>query len=166
MVKVIIGDPYKFAILFDRVKTWNVSLSDNNGFLGLCIDGQLFPDTVINTIMPVSLFELKESLKSVPVNEKIYNLESKNAFKLLYKLVYPSDDDSNDYRYELATSDLTDNDNLVFAVGGKEKVKLVAAKLEYDYEESCHIFDESAVREVILDKNEVDQIIKQIDEFI
>lgn len=30
---MLIGDPYKFAVLFDRVKKWNPSLTDNNGFL-------------------------------------------------------------------------------------------------------------------------------------
>ncbi len=163
---MIIGDPYKFAILFDRVKNWNVSLSDNNGFFGVCIDGQMFPNMVINAIIPVSLFEIKNSLSCVPVNEEIYNLETSKAFKALYNLVYPDGDDYNDYRYELATSDLTDNNSLIFAVGGKEKLKIFAAELEYDIEESYHIFDESAVQEVILDKNEVNQIIREIEKAI
>lgn len=154
---MVIGDPYKFSILFDRVKSWNVSLNDNNGFFGVSIDGKIFPDTAINAIIPVSLFELKNSLSSIPVNEKIYNLGTNDAFKALYNFVYSQNDYYNDYRYELATSDLTDNNNLVFAVGGKEKVKIFAAELEYDIEKSCHIFDESALREVILDKSEVSQ---------
>ena len=84
----------------------------------------------------------------------------------MYNLVYPKNDDYNDYRYELATADLTDNNNLIFAVCGKEKVKIFAAKLEYDIEESCHIFNESALREVILDKSEVNQIIREIEKTI
>lgn len=39
---MLIGDPYKFAVLFDRVKKWNPSLTDNNGFFALCIDGNYF----------------------------------------------------------------------------------------------------------------------------
>lgn len=163
---MVIGDPYKFSILFDRVKSWNVSLNDNNGFFGVSIDGKMFPDMVINAIIPVSLFELKNSLSGIPVNEEIYNLETNDAFKALYNLVYPKNDDYNDYRYELATADLTDNNNLIFAVCGKEKVKIFAAKLEYDIEESCHIFNESALREVILDKSEVNQIIREIEKTI
>lgn len=163
---MVIGDPYKFSILFDRVKSWNVSLNDNNGFLGVSIDGKMFPDMVINAIIPVSLLEIKNSLSSIPLNEKIYNLGTNDAFKALYNLVYPPNDDYNDYRYELATSDLTDNNNLVFAVAGKEKVKIFAAELKYDIEESCHIFDESALRTVVLDKSEVSQIIKEIEKII
>ena len=69
---MVIGDPYKFSILFDRVKSWNVSLNDNNGFFGVSIDGKMFPDMVINAIIPVSLFELKNSLSGIPVNEEIW----------------------------------------------------------------------------------------------
>lgn len=163
---MVIGDPYKFSILFDRVKSWNASLNDNNGFFGLSIYGKMFPDTVINAIIPVSLFELKNSLSNIPVNEEIYNLSSNDAFKALYNLVYPQNYDYNDYRYELATADLTDNNNLVFAVGGKEKIRIFAAKLEYDVEESYHIFDESALLEVILDKSEVNKIIREIEKTI
>lgn len=163
---MIIGDPYKFSILFDRVKIWNATLNDNNGFFAFSINGKIFPDTAINAIIPVSLLELKNSLSNIPVNEEIYNLGKNDAFKALYNIVYPPNDDYNDYRYELATSDLTDNDILVFAVGGKEKVKIFAAKLEYDIEESRHIFDESALWEVVLDKSEVDQIIKEVEKII
>lgn len=133
---MVIGDPYKFSILFDRVKSWNASLNDNNGFFGLSIYGKMFPDTVINAIIPVSLFELKNSLSNIPVNEEIYNLSSNDAFKALYNLVYPQNYDYNDYRYELATADLT------------------------------HIFDESALLEVILDKSEVNKIIREIEKTI
>ena len=89
-------------------------------------------------------------------------------FKSLYKLVFPDVDnnDDNDYRYLLATSDLTDIDNLVFAVEGKGMVRILAAKLEYDVAESTHIFDKSAITEVILDKNEVNQIIREIEKAI
>jgi len=40
---MIIGDPYKFTIIFDRVTAWNSSLSDNNGYFSFCIDRKVFP---------------------------------------------------------------------------------------------------------------------------
>lgn len=163
---MVIGDPYKFSVLFDRVKSWNVSINDDNGFFGVSIDGKIFPDMVINAIIPVSLLEIKNSLNSIPINEDIYNLGTSDAFKALYNLVYPQSDDYNDYRYELATADLTDHNNLVFAVAGKEKVKIFAAELKYDIKKSCHIFDESALQTAVLDKSEVSQIIKEIEEII
>lgn len=162
---MLIGDPYKFAVLFDRVADWNNSKEDNNGFFALCIDGKLFPDVVINAVVSVSIYDVKESLIGIPVNEMIYDMGTENAFKALYKLVFPDvdNDDDNDYRYLLATSDLTDIDNVVFAVEGKGKIKILAAKLEYDVAESTHIFDKSAITEVVLDKTEVNQIIRTLE---
>ncbi len=167
---MIIGDPYKFAVLFDRVKYWNASLADNNGLFALCIDGKLFPDVVINAVVSVSTYDVKESLSGIPVNEMIYDMDTENSFMALYELVYPDydneDDRDNDYRYLLATPDLTDLNYLVFAVEGRGKIKILAAKLEYNFEEERDIFDNSTITEVILDKNEVNQIIIEIEKAI
>ena len=43
---MVIGDPYKFSIIFDRVDKWNMSINDNNGYLNLSIDSEIFPKTV------------------------------------------------------------------------------------------------------------------------
>ena len=64
---MIIGDPYKFAVLFDRIADWNDSLTDNNGLFALCIDGKLFPNKVINAIISVSVVDIKESLSLIHI---------------------------------------------------------------------------------------------------
>lgn len=159
---MIIGDQYKFAILFERIAPWNISLTDCNGVFALCIDGKLFPDEIINSVVEVSVNDIKKSLMNIPVDEIIFNMDTENAFTALYKLVYSDCD--NDYRYELANSYLTDIDNLVFAVAGKEKIKILAAKGEYNCEESTHIFDTSEITEVILEKKEIDEIINKLEQ--
>lgn len=165
---MLIGDPYKFAVLFDRVADWNNSIKDNNGLFALCIDGKLFPDIVINAVISVSVHDVKESLSGIPVNEMIYDMDTENSFKALYEFVYPDIDNYEnnvyDYRYELATTDLTDIDNIVFAVEGKRKIKILAAKLEYDFAESTHVFDKSAITEIILEKDYINNIIAQLEE--
>lgn len=165
---MLIGDPYKFAVLFDRVKNWNASLADNNGLFALCIDGKLFPDEVINAVISVSIYDVKDSLNGIPINEKIYDMNTENSFKALYELVYPDydneDDQDNDYRYLLATPDLTDLNYLVFAVEGRGNIKILAAKLEYDFEEERDIFDKSAITEIILQKDYINNVIAQLEE--
>ena len=105
---------------------------------------------------------------AIPVNEKIYDMNTENLFKDLYEFVYPDIDNYEnnvyDYRYELATTDLTDVDSLVFAVEGRGMIKILAAKLEYDFEESHYIFDKSAITEIILEKEEINKIISQLEE--
>lgn len=165
---MIIGDPYKFAVMFDIVKEWNVSLSDENGFFALCIDGKLFPNIVINACVFSSVYDVIESLNSIPVNEEIYEMEKEKAFMSLYELVYPDfdNDRDNDYRYLISTSDLTDLRYLVFAVEGKGKIKLFATKTEYNFEEERDIFDNLEITEIILEKDEINRIIIQLEEIM
>ena len=100
---MVIGDPYKFSIIFDRVDKWNMSINDNNGYLNLSIDSEIFPKKLINTIVNTSLFDIKNSLNNIPVDTSIYNMNTSEAFKTLYNLVYPVEfENDNDYRYELS----------------------------------------------------------------
>ena len=84
---MVIGDPYKFSIIFDRVDKWNMSINDNNGYLNLSIDSEIFPKKLINTIVNTSLFDIKNSLNNIPVDTSIYNMNTSEAFKTLYNLV-------------------------------------------------------------------------------
>ena len=161
---MIIGDPYKFAIMFDRVKEWNDSKSGDNGFFSFCIDGKMFPDIVINAILSVSVNDIKTSLIGIPANEKIYDMDKSTTIKTLYQLVYPDLESKNDYRYLLSTTDFTDNDNFIFAVEGKGMIRILAAKLVYDFVESTHIFDDVEITEIILEKEEINKIIIQLEE--
>lgn len=165
---MIIGDPYKFAVMFDRVKEWNDTISSDNGFFGICIDGKMFPNIVINACVFSCVYDVIDSLKRIPVNEKIYEMEKEKAIMSLYELVYPDFDNDydNDYRYLLAPSDLTDLGYLVFAVKDTEKIKILATKAEYDFEESDFVFDNSEITEIILENDYINKIINQLEKAI
>ena len=135
---MIIGDPYKFAIIFDRVAAWNGSLSDNNCYFSFCIDGKMFPDIALNAILSVSVKEVMNSLVDIPVNEEIFDMDSKDAIPILYDLVYPEYDD--------------------------EKIRILGAKGDYDFEEKSLSFDNSEIVEIILEKDEINNIIRQLEE--
>lgn len=45
---MIIGDPYVFSVIYDRVKLWNSTQEWNNGFFALSIYGELFPKRINN----------------------------------------------------------------------------------------------------------------------
>lgn len=133
---MLIGDPYKFAVLFDRVKKWNPSLTDNNGFFALCIDGKLFPDEIENAVIPVGVRDVKVALSGIPVDEKIFDMDSKDAILILYDLVYPEFDDEksdeenrdNDFRYLLSTNELVDDNYLVLLQEKKGKLEYLVQK--------------------------------------
>ena len=169
---MLIGDPYKFAIIFDRVAAWNASLSDNNGYFSFCIDGKLFPEIAINAILSVSVKEVKNSLVDIPVNEEIFDMDSKDAIPILYDLVYPEYDDEksdeenkeNDFRYLISIEELDDDKYYAFAVKKDEKIRILGAKGDYDFEENSLSFDNSEILEIILEKDEINNIIRQLEE--
>ena len=69
------------------------------------------------------MFDIKNSLNNIPVDTSIYNMNTSEAFKTLYNLVYPVEfENDNDYRYELSPMALTDENAFVLAVKGKGKV--------------------------------------------
>ncbi len=168
---MLIGDPYKFAVLFDRVENWNPSTTDNNGFFALCIDGRLFPDEIENAVVSVGVRDIKESLSGIPVNEEIFGMDAKDAILILYDLVYPEYDDDksdeenrdNDFRYLLSTEELVDDNYLVFAVEKERKIRILGTKAEYDFEEKRDILDNSEIAEIILEKEEINKIISQLE---
>ena len=168
---MIIGDPYKFAIIFDRVAAWNGSLSDNNCYFSFCIDGKMFPDIALNAILSVSVKEVMNSLVDIPVNEEIFDMDSKDAIPILYDLVYPEYDEKSDeenkesdYRYLISIEESVDNKYYVFAVKKDEKIRILGAKGDYDFEEKSLSFDNSEIVEIILEKDEINNIIRQLEE--
>ena len=59
---MIIGDPYKFAVIIERVKDWNTTVDLNNGYFSLCVDGEIFPKYIINALLKTSSYNLANSL--------------------------------------------------------------------------------------------------------
>ncbi|MBR3919598.1 MAG: hypothetical protein IKJ59_12835 [Clostridia bacterium] len=160
---MIIGDPYVFSVIFDRVKQWNSTQSDNNGFFALSVYGELFPKCIINAVVDTSLLEVWKSLNNIPVDDELFSMCKEKALNRLCDLVYPSDwGIDNDYRYELAPTALTDKNCYVFVVSNNDKIRIIAAELDYDIEESTLITEGADIQEVFIDKNELNQISDEI----
>ena len=99
-------------------------------------------------------------------------MDAKDAILILYDLVYPEYDDEksdeenrdNDFRYLLSTDELNDDGYLVFAVGKEGQIRILGTKVEYDFEEGRHKFDNSEITEIILEKDYVDELIMPLEE--
>ncbi len=44
---MIIGDPYKFAILSGVINEWNIDNTFCNGVLLFCVNGDIYPKEVV-----------------------------------------------------------------------------------------------------------------------
>ena len=156
----------------NRFATVKYTDTDNNGFFALCIDGKLFPDEIENAVIPVGVRDVKVALSGIPVDEKIFDMDSKDAILILYDLVYPEFDDEksdeenrdNDFWYLLSTNELVDDNYLVFAVGKERKIRILGTKAEYDFEEKRDVLCNSKVTEIILEKDYVNNVIAQLEE--
>ncbi len=47
---MIIGDPYKFAILSEVINEWNIDDAFCNGVLLFCVNGDIYPKEVVTAL--------------------------------------------------------------------------------------------------------------------
>lgn len=163
MVIMLIGDPYKFAILFEKVSVWNIDTGFFNGFLIFSINGNMFPKVIINTTLNSELKLFCESSSNLIIDERLFNLTKEEMFSEIYIRTFPSDFEiDNDYRFDLSPASLSDNDCFIFAVSDGENVRITAAELNYNIEESRHELFGVDVSEAVIPIDEFNDMILEI----
>ena len=101
-------------------------------------------------------------------------MDSKDAIPILYDLVYPVYDDEksdeenkdNDFRYLISIEESVEDKYYAFAVEKDEKIRILGAKGDYDFEEKSLSFDNSKIVEIILEKEDLKKITMQLEEVI
>ena len=77
---------------------------------------------------------------------------------------FDEENKESDYRYLISIEESVDNKYYVFAVKKDEKIRILGAKGDYDFEEKSLSFDNSEIVEIILEKDEINNIIRQLEE--
>ena len=161
-----LGNPYKFAILIDRIDDWNIDDAFCNGLLLLCVNGTIFPDGILAATLQHEIEPLKQNLLNLATDQRLYSLPSHQAFIEIYNITFPEDIDvANDYRFDITPSLLSDNNCFIFAIRNGEGVRILASKLDYDTENAKHNLQNINVCETFLSLTELDEIISGLDEF-
>ncbi len=62
---MILGDPYKFSIIIDTIKEWNIDDAFCNGVLIFCVDGNLFPKEIVTATLKVKFSSLRKTLNTL-----------------------------------------------------------------------------------------------------
>ena len=164
---MIIGNPYCFAVILDVVNSWNVDKTFQNGILFFTIDSEIFPKEIQSATLSCEIPKLIESLKSVPVDKKIFNMPKEKAYSEIYRRVFPENwNTDNDFRYMISTPSLSDNDYLVFVVGNSEKIRILATKPDYCKEKSMHILEGAEITQAFIDTSEMNYMINKLKEVI
>ena len=160
---MIIGNPYCFAVIFDVVECWNADKTFQNGILFLAINSEIFPKEIQSATLSCEFSELTDSMKNIPVDEKIFSMSKHKAYSELYYFGFAEYwDINNDYRYMISTPSFSDNDYLVFAVSNGEKVRILAGKPDYCKEESIHILEGAEITETFIDISDLNKITDKL----
>ncbi|ERI79618.1 hypothetical protein CRH03_10720 [Clostridium sp. HMb25] len=164
MVVMILGNPYKFSVFISTIKEWNIDNEFCNGVLLFCIDGNIFPKKIVTATLKCEIQLLKEKLRNLITNERLYNMQRDKAFAEIYNITFPEDISiDNDYRFDITPESFADENCYVFAVSNGKEVRIMATKLNYIVEESRHELSNVDISETFIEIEDLNQIISQLE---
>ena len=122
---MILGNPYKFSVFISTIKEWNIDNEFCNGVLLFCIEGNIFPKKIVTATLKYEIQLLKEKLRNLITNERLYNMQRDKAFAEIYNITFPEDISiDNDYRFDITPESFADENCYVFAVSNGKKVRI------------------------------------------
>lgn len=161
---MILGNPYKFSVFISTIKEWNIDNEFCNGVLLFCIEGNIFPKKIVTATLKCEIQLLKEKLRNLITNERLYNMQRDKAFAEIYNITFPEDISiDNDYRFDITPESFADENCYVFAVSNGKEVRIMATKLNYIVEESRHELSNVDISETFIEIEDLNQIISQLE---
>lgn len=156
---MIIGDPYRFAFLLERIPQWESS--HFNGLMFLLVNDNIYPKEVRTTTLCCELPELldaQSALRNPVIDTALFRMETAECFRRIAEAVYPEDYEiDNDYRYLIPFQEINDSGFCVFAVSDGESVRILVGKREQGAR--------SFVEETAIPMDEYRRIAEQLQEF-
>lgn len=163
---MIIGDPYKFAILSGVINEWNIDDTFCNGVLLFCVNGDIFPKEVVTATLRCEIEYLKQKLRNLTTDKRLYILPPQQAFAEIYGITFPEDMDSdNGDCFDITPASLSDHNCFVFAVCDGVNIRILASELAYERENSRHRLENIIISETFLTVSELREIIAVLEGF-
>ena len=163
---MLLGNPYKFAVLIAPVESWNIDKTFCNGLLLLFVNGNIYPKEIKTVTLQCEIERLKHDLSKFATNQWLYDLPLKQAFAEIYNITFPENIEvDNDYRFDISPTSLSDNDYFLFAVCDGVNVRILASKPDYELEKGRHKLQDISVNEAIISVEELKEIISGLDDF-
>lgn len=163
---MIIGDPYKLAILSGVINEWNMDDTFCNGVLLFCVNGDIYPKEVVTATLRCEIKYLKQKLKKLMTDKRLYAMPSQQAFAEIYGITFPEDIDSdNEDCFDITPASLFDHNCFVFAVCDGVNVRVLASELAYEMENGRHKLQDNAVSETFVSVSEMKEIISGLENF-
>ena len=163
---MIIGDPYKFAILSGVINEWNMDDTFCNGVLLFCVNGDIYPKEVATATLRCEIEYLKQKLRNLTTDKRLYTLPPQQAFAEIYGITFPEDMDSdNGDCFDITPASLSDHNCFVFAVCDGVNIRILASELAYERENSRHRLENIIISETFLTVGELREIIAVLEGF-
>lgn len=163
---MIIGDPYKFAILSGVINEWNIDDTFCNGVLLFCVNGDIYPKEVVTATLRCEIEYLKQKLRNLTADKRLYTLPPQQAFAEIYGITFPEDMDSdNGDCFDITPASLSDHNCFVFAVCDGVNIRILASELAYERENSRHRLENIIISETFLTVSELREIIAVLEGF-
>ncbi len=163
---MIIGDPYKFAILSGVINEWNIDDTFCNGVLLFCVNGDIYPKEVATATLRCEIEYLKQKLRNLTTDKRLYTLPPQQAFAEIYGITFPEDMDSdNGDCFDITPASLSDHNCFVFAVCDGVNIRILASELAYERENSRHRLENIIISETFLTVSELREIIAVLEGF-
>ena len=163
---MIIGDPYKFAILSEVINEWNIDDTFCNGVLLFCVNGDIYPKEVVTATLRCEIEYLKQKLRNITTDKRLYILPPQQAFAEIYGITFPEDMDSdNGDCFDITPASLSDHNCFVFAVCDGVNIRILASELAYERENSRHRLENIIISETFLTVGELREIIAVLEGF-
>ncbi|RON26039.1 hypothetical protein BK661_27110 [Pseudomonas frederiksbergensis] len=167
---MIFGDPIKFAILMKYIPQWSQEGSYKNGMFHFIIDSAIFPDVAGVATLGGDVHCVKSDNALVnPVDDsKLFHMDAKSAFLYMLEGMLPAklgveahEGFVEDYRFHASSNNLEEFGCFVFAVGFKNKIRILGANLNCLSSEGDAVTGLELVKvsEVIIDKKKASEII-------
>lgn len=158
---MILGDPYKFAIIIKTIKEWNVDDTFCNGLLLFCVNGDIFPHKIDTATLKSEIYPLKKQMENIGISEELFYMKKKEAFKRIYNLIFLEEADNNS-QFDMTPLSFADANYHVFGVSNGKQIRILSAKLRYIIEESRHELQNIRISEAFITLQEFREITSKL----
>jgi len=163
---MLIGTPYKFSIFIQILGEFELSNSSSiTGmlFIGISDYGKIFPDQLVKVNLHQEVFQLKEKLMNIPMNNELYDMNGENIVQTLQR----SDKYKKDSRYHIFNMSCDNIQYHVFAVSDSYNTKLFGVKAtgRFDKTKNEVTFDDAnlEISEHTINNGVLLEMIEQLD---
>lgn len=161
--KMILGDPYKFAVSIQKIKDWNIDETFFNGVLLFFINGIIYPQEIFTAALNCEIHMLQEKFKNIAFDKELFYKEKEAAFQQIYNITFPEDINlDNDYQFDITPLSFSDANCYIFAVSNNIQVRILAAELKYLKENSRHMLENAVVKETFISVQDMNEIAKAL----